>query len=65
MAPKIPNRGCPHGTFKGKDTCFCEDHCSWEICRLMDPPNNCIIEGKLFWKWDENRDAWVATGNRE
>ena len=65
MIPKIPFGGCPPGTFKGINTCFCEDHCSWEICRLINPPNGCLsrIETEAYWLWDNNEDVWVAQGN--
>ena len=62
MIPKIPESGCPLGTFKGIDTCFCEDHCSWEICRLINPPYGCLsrIGVEVYWLWDNNEDAWAA-----
>ena len=64
--PKIPDNGCPSGTFKGIDTCFCEDHCSWEICRLTNPPKECLsrITGKAVWSLDDNADGWVAQGKK-
>lgn len=65
FVPKIPDSGCPPGTFKGIDTCFCEDHCSWEICRLINPPKDCLsrIDGGAAWLWDDIEDAWTAQGN--
>ena len=64
--PKIPDNGCPSGTFKGIDTCFCEDHCNWEICRLTNPPKDCLsrIAGGAVWLWNDNVDEWVAQGNK-
>ena len=64
MIPKPPVTGCPPGTFNGIDTCFCEDHCSWETCRLMYPPSNCIssISPEIVWARDEIKDSWVAVG---
>ena len=64
MIPKRPASGCPSGTFNSMRTCFCEDHCSWEICRLITPPHNCLsrIDGEAIWSWDALNDAWVAQG---
>ena len=65
MIPKRPTSGCPYGTFDSLNTCFCEDHCSWDICRLVNPPNGCLsrIKGEVIWVWDNNEDAWAAQGN--
>ena len=64
MIPKRPVKGCPSGTFNGLDTCFCEDHCSWEACWLIDPPSNCLsrIDGEMVWAWNDIKNAWVAQG---
>ena len=68
MIPKPSKTGwmekCPPGTFNGRHTCFCEDHCSWETCRLINPPSNCIssIGHATVWARDEMKDAWVAQG---
>ena len=61
----MPDSGCPPSTFKGIDTCFCEDHCNWEICRLTNPPLGCLsrMEAEVFWLWDNNENAWAAQGN--
>ena len=66
MIPKRPNSGCPSGTFDGLDTCFCEDHCSWSICRLTNPPENCLSRGhgKKIWAWDNIKESWVAQGRK-
>ena len=67
MIPKPPVTGCPPGTFNGMHTCFCDDHCSWETCRLINPPFNCLssISHAMVWARDEMKDAWVAQGNIE
>ena len=64
IIPKRPASGCPSGTFDSMNTCFCEDHCSWEACRLINPPHNCLtrIDGEAIWFWDAVNDAWVAQG---
>ena len=55
---------CPDGTFDGQNTCFCEDHCSWETCRLQKPPHSCLSGTReAVWAWDAERYAWVAQGN--
>ena len=63
MLLKRPIDGCPNGTFDSLYTCLCEDHCSWKTCRLLDPPDKCLIS--IFgavWARDSARDAWVAVG---
>ena len=64
MIPKRPTSGCPYGTFDSMNTCFCEDHCSWETCRLITPPQDCLsrIDGEAIWNWDGVKHAWVAQG---
>ena len=64
MIPRPNATGCPVGTFNSLYTCFCEDHCSWETCRLSHPPQNCLskIIGEAVWAWDSGSDAWVAQG---
>ena len=41
-------------------TCVCEDHCSWDMCNLDHPPEDCLgnITGK--WQWDFLKDTWIA-----
>ena len=41
-------------------TCHCEDHCSWNKCRLENPPSNCLDGVNSSWQWDEKRKYWVA-----
>ena len=67
MIPPRPPNGCPEGTFDGATTCYCEDHCSWEVCRLLNPPLNCLLsmQGDAFWSWDLIRKSWVAQGIQE
>ena len=64
IIPKRPNSGCPFGTYNSLHTCFCEDHCSWEACRLLNPPLNCLTEfdKQAVWAWDSVKYAWVAQG---
>ena len=58
-----PLHGCPLGTYgcldeKCPDTCFCEEHCSWEKCKLEDPPKNCLINAKRKWHLDFQKPHW-------
>ena len=52
--------GCPNGTLEGLTTCFCEDHCSWERCRLETPPYDCLPRTNTAWVWDSKKKYWVA-----
>lgn len=54
---------CPEGTSYGTgryDTCICEDHCSWDICRLHEAPEECLIGVDSRWVWDYQKEIWVA-----
>ena len=62
MIPKRPDSGCPSGTYDGMDTCFCEDHCSWNKCRLAKPPNKCLENTVFEWKWNLVENHWTAKG---
>ena len=41
-------------------TCFCEDHCSWRLCRLHQPPEKCLADRHSEWVWDAQNMYWVA-----
>ena len=62
---KIKEKECPKGTFDTIDTCYCEDHCSWKACRLVNPPINCLsnINDNTVWGWDPREKLWRAQGN--
>ena len=53
-----PVEGCPIGTFDGISTCFCEDHCSWEICKLDKAPSSCLPDKNFHWSWDSESLYW-------
>ena len=57
---KRPSSGCPKGTLEGLTTCFCEDHCSWERCRLETPPYDCLPRTNTAWIWDSKKKFWAA-----
>ena len=73
LIPRQPLDGCPRGSLYRSDlgTCSCEyEHCSWDLCRLKDPPLDCLqrtmgSNGKQWealsqWEWDYLKHAWVA-----
>ena len=61
IAPR-PTNGCPINTIDGIDTCFCEDHCSWNKCRLAKPPIQCLGNTVYEWKWNSAGNHWTAKG---
>ena len=61
LVPIRPNDGCPKGTIDGITTCFCEDHCSWNVCRLKHPPINCPMV--MSWRWYSEGMHWMAQSN--
>ena len=61
LVPIRPNDGCPKGTIDGISTCFCEDHCSWNVCRLKHPPMNCPMV--MSWQWYSEGMHWMAQSN--
>ena len=40
--------------------CSCNDHCSWDMCRLSEPPKDCLLGANSEWKWDNLKNAYVA-----
>ena len=44
----------------GDGSCSCEDHCGWDVCRLVLPPTECVDGAFSEWKWDYVMSAWVA-----
>ena len=56
---------CPTGTHHKKlsssfETCRCEEHCAWNLCRLTVAPDDCLQETNSEWQWDGVKNAWVA-----
>ena len=62
LIPNHFNSECPKGTLDGKSSCFCEDHCSWNVCRLSKPSKYCGTSLRNPWSWDTSRNHWVAQG---
>ena len=67
MIPKPPeNYLCPiecDRNWTGNrcpESCYCEDHCSWERCMLTNPPDTCLANVDSKWLWDSQKMFWVA-----
>ena len=67
LIPERPQEGCPANTYgcSGNDcnrpkSCFCEEHCSWARCRLVDSPEKCLEYTESIWNWDAKKIFWVA-----
>ena len=62
LIPRSKTNGCPKNTqYKnGLGSCSCEDHCGWDICRLVVAPRGCIEGTYSEWQWDHMKHAWVA-----
>ena len=41
-------------------TCGCDIHCSWDLCRSLSPPSDCLLNTESEWKFDSVKDALVA-----
>ena len=52
--------GCSGDSCNRPQSCFCEEHCSWEICRLVEYPEMCLKDVNSFWNWDATKLGWVA-----
>lgn len=62
LIPRSEVNECPRNTqYKdGIRTCSCEDHCGWDLCRLVKAPDDCIVGTHSEWQWDHVQTAWVA-----
>ena len=45
---------------EGLGSCSCEDHCLWDVCRLVQGPKECLLGSFSEWKWDNIKNGWVA-----
>ena len=62
LIPRANADACPaqlHYT-AGIGSCNCEDHCSWDLCRLVVAPRDCLMGTYSEWQWDYLKVAWVA-----
>ena len=65
LIPRPNSDGCPnrgqYKTSQGLDgSCSCEDHCSWDMCRIAVAPTECLKGTYSEWQWDYVKKAWVA-----
>ena len=40
--------------------CTCDEHCSWDLCRLLEPLDDCLRGTNSEWQWDDLKNAYVA-----
>ena len=52
--PKVQNHDF------GYTFCSCEPYCSWDKCRLLRAPDDCLTGTRSTWLWDVQRNYWVA-----
>ena len=59
--------GCPKNTrlhYRGENeeymTCSCEEHCSWDLCRLEEAPEACLQGTARQWVWNPIKNAWAT-----
>ena len=62
LIPRSNEKQCPKNSYykEGLGSCSCEDHCGWDVCRLTDPPDECILGSYSKWQWDILKNGWVA-----
>ena len=59
--------GCPRQTkgcseFGCPNTCYCEDRCNWERCKLSQPPKECLRNTNSTWQQEDNHWTARSTG---
>ena len=67
LIPKRHHGACFSNTYgnSGNDysspqNCYCEEHCTWETCRLVTSPEDCLRDVRSFWSWDTKKGFSVA-----
>ena len=62
LIPRSHRNRCPIGSkYRARfGVCSCNRHCSWDLCRTIDPPNDCLAGTGSVWRWDQVKNAWVA-----
>ena len=48
------------GYFDSLETCYCEPHCSWAMCRLESPATDCLVDQRSTWKWNPEKRYYMA-----
>ena len=65
LIPRSSQQNCPaYSGFRERfGVCTCNEHCSWDLCRNLLPPNKCLAGTGSVWVWDHLKHAWVAQIN--
>ena len=60
--PRAPYEDCEvSASYRNRyGVCTCNEHCSWDICRLLEPPDDCLLGTNSEWKWDNLKNSYVA-----
>ena len=66
LVPRMSINNCPsYSSYRSKlGVCSCEPHCSWDLCRLEEGPLDCLNGTKSKWRWNNEKNAWVAQMNK-
>ena len=62
LIPRARKKDCPNG-HKYRErlgVCSCNSYCSWDLCRTIVAPDDCLLGTNSEWKWDRDKNAWVA-----
>ena len=62
LIPQSSKDGCSSNKIYRErfGTCSCDTHCSWDLCRSLIPPSDCLLGTDSIWRWDNVKNAWVA-----
>ena len=62
LIPRSPKDNCISNKVYRKrfGTCSCDGHCSWDICRTLSLPSDCLLGTDSTWKLDTVKNAWVG-----
>ena len=62
LIPRSSGSNClTNRSYRAKlGVCSCEPHCSWDLCRLVETPIDCLNGTSGKWKWDDRQNSWVA-----
>ena len=62
LIPRSLRQECPDDSqYRERfGVCTCNEHCSWDLCRSLVPPKNCLAGTGSVWLWDHLKYAWVA-----
>ena len=62
LIPRSPKDNCISNKVYRKrfGTCSCDGHCSWDLCRTLTLPSDCLLGTDSTWKLDTIKNAWVG-----